>query len=314
MTIRLALLAAGLAASALPAADPVRPLHRLVPSTPAELRALFRYTGEPLPFVSAHRGGAAERYPENCLATFEHTLRNTYAILEIDPRLTKDGQIVVHHDATLEHTTSGSGSVSDHTLEELRPLRLKDPAGRLTQYPLPTLDETLEWARGRTVLVLDQKDVPMAERVRKITEHKAEAYAMVIANSFKDVQACYAANPDVMLEVMIPNREKVLEFDRLGVPWANVVAFVGHQPPEDPELYRMIHERGALCMIGTSRNLDRHYQADMAAGLAPLESGYLAYLARGADLIETDIPVPLGALLFSDPRIPAAKAGCFRLE
>jgi glycerophosphoryl diester phosphodiesterase len=41
----------------------------------------------------------------------------------------------------------------------------------------------LDWARGRTIVVLDQKDVPLATRVGKITEHRAEAFAMVIVNS-----------------------------------------------------------------------------------------------------------------------------------
>ena len=43
----------------------------------------------------------------------------------------------------------------------------------------------LEWARGKTVLVLDQKDVPVAARVKKIEEHKAESYAMLIVYSFQ---------------------------------------------------------------------------------------------------------------------------------
>ena len=63
------------------------------------------------------------------------------------------------------------------------------------------------------------------------------------------------------MEVMIPNRAKVAEFDQLGVPWQNIVAFVGHVPPEDPGLYEQIHAKGACCMIGTSRNFDRQFAA-----------------------------------------------------
>jgi glycerophosphoryl diester phosphodiesterase len=229
-------------------------------------------------------------------------------MLEIDPRYSKDGAIVLHHDATLDRTTTGKGKVSDLTLPELKQLKLKDTAGNVTEFQIPTLDEALQWAHGKTILVLDQKDVPVAARVKKITDHQAEGYAMLIVSSFKEVQEVYEINPNIMMEVMIPNRQKVAEFDKLGVPWRNVVAFVGHTPPEDLELYKSIHERGANCMIGTSRNLDRQVIDGRVAEIKKLEPDYLAFLKRGADLIETDIPVPLGILLFgTNPKVPADK-------
>jgi glycerophosphoryl diester phosphodiesterase len=233
-------------------------------------------------------------------------------MLEVDPRYTKDGEIILHHDATLERTTTGRGRVADFTLAELKQLRLKDPQGNATEFPIPTLDEALEWARGNAILVLDQKDVPAADRVRKIEQHQAEGYAMLIAYSFKDVQAVYALNPNIMMEVMVPNRDKVAEFDKLGVPWRNVVAFVGHNPPEDPMLYEQIHARGACCMIGTSRNLDRRYLSQEVPDLRPLEPDYRAFLKRGADLIETDIPAQLGPLLYGTTPVPEAKRAWFQ--
>ena len=130
---------------------------------------------------------------------------------------------------------------------------------------------------------------------------------MLIVSNFKDVQACYQENPNVMMEVMIPNVAKVAEFDKLGVPWKNVVAFVGHVPPDDAALYAAIHQRGACCMIGTSRNLDRQVNSGQVADIKQLEPGYRAFLARGADLIETDIPAQLGPLLYGSTAIPASK-------
>jgi glycerophosphoryl diester phosphodiesterase len=267
-----------------------------------------------LPLVSGHRGGAAIGFPENCIATFEHTLANTFAMLEIDPRYAKDGAIVVHHDPTLERTTTGKGKVTDSTLEELKQLRLKDLKGKVTDYQIPTLDELLEWARGKAVLVLDQKDVPPLARLKKIEEHKAESYAMLIVGNFKDVKACYEQNPNVMMEIFIANLEKVAEFDKLGVPWRNVVPFVGHVVPEDPQLYEAIHARGACCMIGTSRNLDRQFSSGQVADIKELNAGYQAFLKRGADIIETDIPAQLGELLYRSVAPPAAKKQYFLVK
>jgi len=288
--------------------------HCIVPKTPQGMMDIFKYTGEPVPLVSGHRGGAGVGYPENCIPTFEHTLQHTFAMLEIDPRYAKDGAIVVHHDPGLERTTTGKGLVADHTLAELKQLRLKDTAGNVTDFQMPTLDEALEWARGKTILVLDQKDVPVAARVKKVEEHQAEAYVMLIVYSFKDAQACYALNPKIMMEVMIPSREKVAEFDALGVPWRNIVAFVGHIPPEDPGLYEAIHAKGTCCMIGTSRNLDRQFSGGKVATIKQLEPDYLAFLKRGADLIETDIPAHLGPLLFESAGVPPSKQDVFYVK
>ncbi|MBI3467579.1 MAG: glycerophosphodiester phosphodiesterase family protein, partial [Planctomycetes bacterium] len=257
------------------------PLHRIDARTPEGLQDLFKYTGEPLPLVSAHRGGPEAGFPENCIATFEHTLQHTFAMLEVDPRYTKDGAIVVHHDPTLDRTTTGKGPLTDFTLPELKQLRLKGTQGNVTEFQIPTLDEVLEWARGKTILVLDQKDVPVAARVKKIEEHKAEAYAMLIVYSFTDAQTCYALNPNIMMEVMVPNREKLAEFDKTGVPWRNVVAFVGHTPPEDAALYEGIHGKGTCCIVGSSRNLDRQFLGQGGTDLKPLEQGYRAFLKRG---------------------------------
>lgn len=272
-------------------------LHRIQPQTPQDLQTIFHFKGEHLPFVSAHRGGPAQGFPENCIPTFEHTLQHTFAILEIDPRRTKDGAIVLHHDATLERTTTGTGRVTDFTLAELKQLRLKDTEGRATPFQMPTLDEAIEWARGKTVLVLDQKDLSATERAEVVTRHKAESHVMLIVTSFKDAVAVHQLNPGIFMEVMIPAVAKAGEFDRLGIPWSNVVAFVGHTPPADVALYDFIHNKGACCMIGTSRHLDRKVVQGEVADIQELESGYRGFLSLGADIIETDIPVQLGPLL-----------------
>lgn len=73
------------------------------------------------PLVFAHRGGAALR-PENTIAAFDHGLSLGADGLEFDVHLSKDGVPVVHHDATLERTTSGRGRLADRTADELADL------------------------------------------------------------------------------------------------------------------------------------------------------------------------------------------------
>jgi len=70
------------------------------------------------PLVYAHRGGGALR-PENTIASFDHGLSLGADGLEFDVRLSRDGVVVVHHDATLERTTNGRGSLASCSAEEL---------------------------------------------------------------------------------------------------------------------------------------------------------------------------------------------------
>jgi glycerophosphoryl diester phosphodiesterase len=71
--------------------------------------------------VYAHRGGAALR-PENTIASFDNGLSLGADGLELDVHLSRDGVVVVHHDPTLERTTSGRGKVLALTADELAQL------------------------------------------------------------------------------------------------------------------------------------------------------------------------------------------------
>ncbi len=303
--------------SAFPSGVPGAPqpslgLHTIDAGTPQGLQDLFAPGPDVLPLVSAHRGGAAKGFPENCIATFEQTLRHCWSLLEIDPRYTKEHVLVLNHDPTLQRTTSGTGRVADHTLAELKLLRLKDLEGTPTEYRMPTLDEALEWARGKTILVLDNKDVPIQDLVRKIEEHHAEACAMVMAYNFEAIKQCHALNPNIMMEIMVGNRKRLEAFDKTGVPWRNVIAFVGHTPPQEAGLCEQIHAKGARCMTGTSRNIDLRFLKGRAERMESLEPDYRALLKLGVDLIETDIPRQVAPLLYAKQPVPAEKAKYFR--
>ena len=260
------------------------------------MKDFMAYSPDRLPFVCAHRGGARKGFPENCLPTFENTLAQVHAILEVDPHYTKDSAIVLMHDPTLDRTSNGQGKVSDYTLKELQSLKLKDTDGNLTAYHMPTLDETLEWAKGKTILVLDMKDVPIEARVRKIEEHHAEANAIVMAYNNEDAVKCYQLNKHIVMEVMLGTMEKVREFDKLGIPWQNVVVFVSHSLGKEQEIFNEIHKRGAMCMIGSSRNYDRQYAKGEITS-DELTRGYTGIIKAGADIIEADLAIEAGTAL-----------------
>lgn len=91
--------------------------------------------------IVAHRGAAALA-PENTLAAFRLAVEQGVDFVEIDVRLTADGVPVLMHDADLDRTTSGSGPLAAHTLEQVQAL----DAGRWfsPEYagePVPTLEQ-----------------------------------------------------------------------------------------------------------------------------------------------------------------------------
>jgi len=76
---------------------------------------------EKTPLDIAHQGGEDE-FPSNTMYAFERSLQVGADMLELDVGVTKDGQVVVMHDTTVDRTTNGHGTVASFTLKQLRKL------------------------------------------------------------------------------------------------------------------------------------------------------------------------------------------------
>ncbi len=99
-------------------------------------------------YVAAHRGWKA-KYPENTMEAFQAALALGVDQLETDVRVTKDGELVLIHDATVDRTTNGTGKVSELTLAELKAL---DAGGGAK---IPTLTEFMELVKDHPTITLD---------------------------------------------------------------------------------------------------------------------------------------------------------------
>ena len=95
------------------------------------------------------------------MAAFEQAIRDGADAVEFDVHLTRDGHVVVIHDATLERTTDGQGSVAASTLSELKRL---DAGGwfhsSFKGEQIPTLPETLALTKGRCKVNIEIKSFP----------------------------------------------------------------------------------------------------------------------------------------------------------
>ena len=93
--------------------------------------------------IFAHRGSKGT-HPENTLASFKEAVRVGSDGIELDVHLTKDGQLVVIHDETVDRTTNGTGEIRNLTLAEIKAM----DAGswfhnKYAGEKIPTLEEVL---------------------------------------------------------------------------------------------------------------------------------------------------------------------------
>lgn len=107
-----------------------------------------------LPTAIAHRGGS-ESYTENTRKAWQDSMKHGLKIMETDVRFTKDNVPVIMHDATVDRTTNGTGTVASMTLAKLRTFRTPDG-----QY-VPTLWEYLyDVKAGKGTALVELKTTP----------------------------------------------------------------------------------------------------------------------------------------------------------
>ena len=133
------------------------------------------------PLFAAHRGGAL-LWAENSLLAFRNALALGADFLELDVHLTRDGEVVVIHDATLERTTTGTGPVRERTLAELGALRPKDRDGAVIEEGIPTLDQVVALAAaGKRQILLEIKT---DERRRRYPEIEEKVFVVLDRHRF----------------------------------------------------------------------------------------------------------------------------------
>lgn len=206
--------------------------------------------------------------------------------------MTKDSVIVLVHDATLDRTTNGKGKVSDHTWEELQKLNLVDHLGNATPYKISSLEEVIKWSKGKTIINLDKKDVPLEMTAAIIKKHKAEAHVMVTVHTAEQARFYYDKNNNQMFSAFVRTKEEFDDFEKEGIPWSQIMAYVGPlSKPENQELYDLLHERGVKVMISAAPTYDKLKDPEER------KAAYNKIIEDGADVIESDWPIEVGAAL-----------------
>ena len=152
--------------------------------------ALLALLGGDAPIITAHRGYSAAA-PENTLPAFQLAIDHHSDRAELDVQMTKDGVVMVTHDANLRRCTGRNANIYDLTYAAVRSLdagRWFSP--RYSGTPIPTLEEVLDLCKGRVQLNIEIKPNAAtpdleAETVRIIHEKGFEADCVITSQSYE---------------------------------------------------------------------------------------------------------------------------------
>lgn len=255
------------------------------------------------PLLTAHRGGAALA-PENTIEAFDQAVHRWGAdLLEMDVRLTADGEVVVIHDSTVDRTTDGVGEVARLSLAALRELdagaHFRDPQGEASfagcGVRVPTFAEVLE-AFPHTRLNVETKCPEVAAPLVELIERHGATHRVLVAAEFEACRkrvrgytGAWGASRSQLLAFWFLHRLPLA--GRLYTPHCDALQL--------PRRYRgrpVVTPR--LLAEARARNLPVHvWVVDDPAEMRAL-------LALGVDSIQTDRPDVLARVLHEEQGRP----------
>jgi glycerophosphoryl diester phosphodiesterase len=256
------------------------------------------------PINLAHRGASALA-PENTIEAFRLALEAGAGGLELDVHMTRDGHIVVIHDATVDRTTNGSGAVAEMTRDELRGLdaghNFSPDGGPSRPYRgrgvrVPTLGQVLEEFPGVAVNIEIKAGTPGIEEtvLGVLREANALGRALVVSTPydivkrFRKASAGNVSTGATRLEIGVFYISSRLRLERLVRPAYDALQVpLRHRgiPVVIPRFVRAAHARGVRVDAWTIN------QADEMSRLLDL----------GVDVIITDRPDTLAEVLENRP-------------
>jgi len=244
--------------------------------------AYFIFRG-PVPegrVVVAHRGGGALA-PENTMTAFENAIAVGADYIEFDVHRTKDGELVIMHDDTVDRTTNGTGMIKDMTAEEFSRLQMADG-----KEP-PTFDAVLVLAKNNDMGMLAEIKSP----------HLYPGMEMTVLKKLEDADY---VNKTVALSFGLDALENMKEADpdirvcplymyawQAGDPKpenAEIICPMGETTVLYPWAIKKAHDQGRQVWVWPWKVLDN-----------PI--GHRILLAMGVDGIIADDPVEARSLV-----------------
>jgi glycerophosphoryl diester phosphodiesterase len=202
--------------------------------------------------------------PENTLRSFRRADREGVDVIELDLHLSRDGALVVMHDAEVDRTTDGSGPIADHTLDALRAL----DAGLGER--VPVFEE-----------VVDAVDAPLQAEI------KDRAAARVLCRAIEEGKLHDRVT-------VISFHDDALRETREQLPQTPLVLVAGHSTPTVPDRARDLGARMVSCELRwlDARTVQRCHEAgvEVISWTVNTDEDLLRVRELGLDGVVTDMP------------------------
>lgn len=245
--------------------------------------------------VVSHRGDWRNA-PENSLQAFKNCIEMGVDMIEIDLKKTKDNQLVLMHDQTIDRTTDGKGLPSSYTLEALRKFHLKNGLGRVTFHQIPTLEEVLTLTKGKILINID-KGYDYFKEVYALLV-KTQTISQVVIKSGYSYEKVKAENGDILDKVIYmpivnlntPDAEQMIDGYKTIKPIAIECCF-SEVNPEVIRLLKKVRDNGSkIWMNSLWPSLNAGHDDDRAVELGQADESWGWLIEQGASLIQTDRP------------------------
>lgn len=267
-------------------------------------------------WVASHRGDWIYA-PENSTTALEHAIFFGSDLIETDVRLTKDGKIIMMHDATVDRTTNGKGNIADLTLAEIKELRLRNNFGGLTDLKVPTLEEYIELAKDKILLYLDKAgyDLPGHEQGHLVKEllkvlkanNAIEQSVFVLDWPYSKAKEIFGKDLEKVIYVpviedKIPNLSAYVDE---YIQKLNPVAFQFRMEKLDSETYKQLPKvlkSGSKAFVAATWEKHTANHSDLISIFERPSKGWGWLLEQGFSVLETNYPKDLIYYLKSENR------------
>lgn len=162
--------------------------------------------------VVGHRG-AAGHAPENTMASFKKAIELGVDIVELDVHLSNDGVVVVHHDHSLDRTTTGKGEIRHHKWDQIKKLDAGSSfSERFENENVPTLEDVVKLCNKKAEILIEIKEgekfYPEIEDkiIEIIRKYNAEKWCII--QSFRDdvIFRIHKIAPDIRLQKLFAKK------------------------------------------------------------------------------------------------------------
>lgn len=159
--------------------------------------------------IWAHRGASAY-YPENTMIAFKKAYELGADGIELDVQLSRDGQLVVAHDETIDRVSDKTGFIKDYDLAELKHFKFNKMFPECEDFEIPTLEEVYAWAKYTPL------EINVELKTNKISYDGIEEKALELTKKYvllnRVIFSCFNKDSLNKIKSMAPNARVGLLF------------------------------------------------------------------------------------------------------